>query len=125
MTSGFIAPTNMISVILPVGYRITWSMTTYSAITPRTSEDLTKPDARSHPSSSFANFLAENQNMHVIIFFLRKKFFWEVCIFPWASAHYHNLDEYGKSMILNDICKQLCYGPSAQLRHLRLSILTT
>lgn len=76
MTSGFIAPTNMISVILPVGYRITWSMTTYGAITPRTSEDLTKPDARSHPSSSFANFLAENQNMHVIIFFLRKKFFW-------------------------------------------------
>lgn len=75
MTSGFIAPTNMISVILPVGYRITWSMTTYGAITPRTSEDLTKPDARSHPSSSFANFLAENQKHACHYFFSKKKVF--------------------------------------------------
>lgn len=109
MTSGFIAPTNLISIILPVGYRITWSMTTYGAITPRTSEDFTKPDARSHPSSSSANFLAENQNMQVIILFKKKSFwlfFGKSVSFLWASAHYHNLDVYGKSMILNDICKQ-------------------
>lgn len=33
---------------------------TYGAITPRTSEDLAKPDALNHPSSSSSSFWAAN-----------------------------------------------------------------